>query len=87
MTTGDPIYEQFFQRILGIHNGEAPRASGYGGIYRDIVAGGDAIDGPESAPELLRARMLDAGFTNDEFGKLSEAQNQLMHLSDLKKSP
>lgn len=76
VATGDPIYEQFFHRILAIRNGEAPRPSGYDGIYWDIVAGGDAIDGPESAPESLRARMLDAGFTNDEFGKLSEAQNQ-----------
>ena len=76
VTTGNPIYEQYFHQILDIRNGNTPRPNGYEGIYWDLIAGGNEIKGPESAPESLRAKMLDAGFTNDEFDKLTDAQNQ-----------
>ena len=76
VTTGNPIYEQYFHQILDIRNGKTPRPNGYEGIYWDLIAGGNEIKGPESAPESLRAKMLDAGFTNDEFDKLTDAQNQ-----------
>jgi len=76
VTTGDPRYEQYFTEILAIRNGEAPRPAGYDGIYWDLIAGGMAIEGAESPAQSLRSKMLSSGFTNEEFDKLSEAQNQ-----------
>lgn len=76
VATGDEQYERYFNRILAIRGGEAPRPDGYEGVYWDLVAAGLGKDWPEGPPVSLRSRMLSAGFTNDEFDKLSEAQNR-----------
>ena len=76
VATGDERYEQYFRRILAIRGGEAPRPEGYEGIYWDLLAAGLGKDWPEGPPTSLRSRMLDAGFTNEEFDKLSVAQNR-----------
>ncbi|MHC5002801.1 MAG: methyl-accepting chemotaxis protein [Planctomycetota bacterium] len=74
--TGDPVYERYFNDILAIRNGEQPRPDGYEGIYWDLViaAGGrGSVSGPRVA---LEQRMRDLGFTEQEFGKLREAQSR-----------
>ena len=86
VATGDERYEQYFRRILAIRGGEAPRPEGYEGIYWDLLAAGLGKDWPEGPPTSLRSRMLDAGFTNEEFDKLSVAQNRsdaLVRLEDV----
>jgi len=86
VTTGEQRYEQYFRDILAIRNGDAPRPAGYEGVYWDLIAGGQTADGQASPPHSLRSRMLDAGFTNAEFDKLSEAQNRsdaLVRLEDV----
>jgi len=86
VATGDPRFEQYFRRVLAIRNGDAPRPDGYEGVYWDLVAAGLGKDWPDGEAASLRSRMLDAGFTNDEFDKLSESQNRsdaLVRLEDV----
>jgi class 3 adenylate cyclase/HAMP domain-containing protein len=86
VATGDDRYEEFFHDILAIRDGEAPRPQGYEGIYWDLIVAGLGKEWPEGKPQSLRGRMLDAGFTNAEFDKLTEAQNRsdaLVRLEDV----
>ena len=76
VTTGDDRFEKYFREILAIRNGELPRPEGYEGIYWDLVAVGLGKDWLEGETSSLRSRMLEAGFTNEEFDKLSLAQNR-----------
>ncbi len=86
VATGDERFERFFHSILAIRNGDAPRPEGYEGVYWDLVAAGLGKGWPEGKAQSLRSRMLDAGFTNAEFDKLTEAQNRsdaLVRLEDV----
>lgn len=76
--TGDARYEKYYWKILDIRNGVSVRPKGYEGVYWDLVI---AKLLPEPTSERsgalpLEARMMQAGFTIDEFGKLKEAQNR-----------
>lgn len=86
VTTGDARYEEHFREILAIRNGEAPRPAGYEGVYWDLVAAGEVPPGEERPARSLRSLMLEAGFTNEEFDKLSESQtrsDELVRLEDV----
>ena len=76
VTTSDERYEQYFHEILAIRDGESPLPEGYSGIYWDLISTELGKDRPEGPGLSLRSRMLNAGFTNKEFDKLSEAQNR-----------
>ena len=39
--SGDERFLQYFQKVLDIRNGKAPRPDGYEGIFWDLVLGGD----------------------------------------------
>ena len=41
--SGDERFLQYFQKVLDIRNGKAPRPDGYEGIFWDLVLGGDRI--------------------------------------------
>jgi methyl-accepting chemotaxis protein len=73
--TGDPQYEQIYGDILAIRNGEKPRPEEYDRIYWDLVL--EYGDKPRSDGEAipLQYQMQEAGFTEEEFTKLQEAQN------------
>ena len=83
VVTEDPDYERYFQRILAIRSGEAPRPEGYAGVYWDFVtasgsepdSGGDAV--------ALTTMMERMGFTPAELGKLTEAERRSNELVDL----
>ncbi|MDP7028609.1 MAG: adenylate/guanylate cyclase domain-containing protein [Phycisphaerales bacterium] len=86
VATGDPRFEAHFRRVLDIRNGEVPRPLGYEGVYWDLVAADLGGEWPDGEAYSLRHRMLDAGFTNEEFGKLTESQNRsdtLIRLEDV----
>nr|WP_307731057.1 HAMP domain-containing protein [Pseudoduganella chitinolytica] len=74
VVSGDPSYEQQYMAILDIRNGKRPRPENYGRIYWDFVAGGMAVP-PSNGPTVaLQEMMRQAGFTEQEFGKLKDAQ-------------
>jgi adenylate cyclase len=76
VTTGDDRYETFYNDVIAIRNGLLPRPDGYEGIYWDLIVAGLGKDWPDGPTVSLRNRMLDAGFTNAEFEKLSESQHR-----------
>jgi len=74
VVTGDSRYEGYFNRILAIRNGDAPRPEEYDGVYWDLVVVGD--DEPTSDQEAvaLEELMRESNFTEREFAKLRQAQ-------------
>jgi signal transduction histidine kinase/CheY-like chemotaxis protein len=76
VTTGDPVYEAYFRRILAIRDGEAPRPNGYTGIYWDFVTATGEDPRPNGEPIALQVMMQRMHFTEDEFAKLRESQQK-----------
>jgi len=83
VVTGEPIYKEYFRRILAIRNGEAQRPENYDGIYWDFVAATGEKPGPDGQPVALRTLMRRMGFTKEEFAKLQEAQDNSDELAGL----
>jgi len=75
VVTADPTFEAMFQEVLDIRNGAVPRPQDYHRIYWDFVAAGDAEPRPRTAAIPLQTLMRQAGFSEAEFAKLREAQN------------
>jgi methyl-accepting chemotaxis protein len=74
VVTGDSRYEQQYQDILAIRNGAKPRPEHYERIYWDLVAGGVAVPPSSGQTVPLQDLMRKAGFSEQEFAKLKEAQ-------------
>ena len=74
VVTADPRYERMYMDVLDIRAGKMPRPQLYNRIYWDYVAAGTKprADGEAIALTDLMKR---AGFTEQEFGKLKEAQD------------
>jgi PAS domain S-box-containing protein len=85
--TGNDRFERYFNQVLDIRDGRLSRPDHYQGIYWDLVVA-DLLPEPGSAEDeiaSLENRMTGAGFTEDEFDKLREAQtlsDQLVELED-----
>ena len=73
VTTGLPRYKQHYQEILDIRNGKQPRPLDYWNVYWDLVNDQDQRPRPAGETIALLELMSKAGFTQDEFAKLSEA--------------
>jgi methyl-accepting chemotaxis protein len=74
VVSGDAKYEQQYMDILDIRNGKKPRPQHYQRIYWDFVAAGEAKPRPDTEAIPLQTLMKAAGFSEQEFAKLSEAQ-------------
>jgi PAS domain S-box-containing protein len=75
VVTGDPRYEKAYFDILNIRNGKTTRPEKYNQIYWDLVTVGDTDTGMSSDALSLKQMMKNAGFTEEEFAKLQEAEN------------
>ncbi len=75
VVTGDAEYERQYMSVLDIRNGKAPRPQNYERIYWDFVAAGDTKPRPDTVSISLTELMKEAGFTDAEFSKLKEAQD------------
>jgi len=75
VVSGDPKYEKMYWHVLAIRNGEKPRPQEYNRIYWDLVLNYGDKPRPDGKMIPLRKLMKEAGFTEEEFGKLQEAQN------------
>jgi signal transduction histidine kinase/CheY-like chemotaxis protein/HPt (histidine-containing phosphotransfer) domain-containing protein/HAMP domain-containing protein len=74
VVTGEPRYRAWFQEILAIRDGTAPRPANYDNIYWDVVTDTGARPspfGPAVAFATLAAR---AGFTGQELALLATAK-------------
>ncbi|MFC3379172.1 methyl-accepting chemotaxis protein [Rugamonas sp. CCM 8940] len=74
VVTADAAYEQQYLDILDIRNGRKPRPLQYQRIYWDFVAAGKAKPRADGASVALAELMKQAGFSEQEFAKLKEAQ-------------
>ncbi len=74
VVSGDPAYEQQYMAILDIRNGAKARPQNYERIYWDFVAGGVPVPPSSGQTVALQKLMQEAGFTEQEFAKLKEAQ-------------
>lgn len=76
VVTADPIYEEYFNAILGIRNGTMPRPEGYGGFYWDFVVASRAPVPTEGRAVALQELMRRLEFTEVEFAALQDAQSR-----------
>jgi two-component system sensor histidine kinase/response regulator len=73
--TGDPRFEQYYQDVLAIRNGQKPRPEQYGQrVYWDFIVGGGHSTQADGQAVSLQQLMRQAGFTGEEFAKILEAQ-------------
>lgn len=81
--TGDERYRRYFEEILAIRNGTAPRPADYHLVYWDLVtAGGER---PRTAGEAvaLHTLMEEAGVTEAELALLTGAEDESNRLTGL----
>ena len=74
VVTGDAAYERQYWDVLAIRNGEKPMPVAPHRIYWDFVAAGEQKPRPDGRTVALQALMKEAGFTEEEFARLQEAQ-------------
>lgn len=81
--TGDARYQDYFQEILAIRNGAAPRPDGYFRVYWDfVVATGQK---PRTAHNAVSLDQLasDVGFEDREFALLRQSEENSNRLAEL----
>jgi two-component system sensor histidine kinase/response regulator len=74
--TGDPKFERFFWEILAIRKGEMNEPLHYERSYWDLVIGDPNFEPRAGGQRIsLQRQMEKLGFTEKEFAKLKEAEN------------
>ena len=81
--TSDERYIEYYQEILDIRNGVAPRPEEYHIIYWDFVVATGQPPRESGEPKALRTLMKEAGFTDEEFALLDEAEAESNDLVNL----
>ena len=81
--TGDERYRGYFQEILDIRNGDAPRPEDYHEVYWDLVTADGERPRPAGAPVALHALMEDAGVGAAELELLTVAEDESNQLTVL----
>jgi len=76
ISTGNITYKNYYQEILDIRNGIIPRPQKYQEIYWDLVGLDNQRPRPQSNESIpLIDRIREAGFSDTELAKLSQAKN------------
>ncbi|MGM9514374.1 methyl-accepting chemotaxis protein [Roseateles sp. DB2] len=70
----DPKWEKQYFEVLDVRNGRLARPANYQGIYWDFRAADETPSKGSGSPVPLQDLMKTAGFTEAEFAKLREAQ-------------
>ena len=81
--TGDTQYKNQYNAVIDIRNGNKPQPVDYYRIYWDFVAGGEPNPRPLGQAISLTDEMKQAGFTDDEFALLDEANRRSNGLIEL----
>ncbi|MDT7553281.1 MAG: two-component system, sensor histidine kinase, partial [Pseudonocardiales bacterium] len=74
VATGNPEYRSWFEEILAIRAGTAPRPEGYDQIYWDVVSDTGVRPTPFGPPVSFSTLAAQAGFNADELRLLATAQ-------------
>jgi len=86
VVTGNDFYETIFNEILAIRNGEIERPDNYDRIYWDFIVDPADVKKLKGQKKSLQSRMIEAGFTKEEFEKLKTAQfnsDELVNLENI----
>lgn len=75
VVTGDEKYEKMYWHILDIRNGKKPRPVDYDKVYWDLVLDYGDKPRPDGEAIALQQLMRQAGFSEEEFELLRQAQN------------
>jgi signal transduction histidine kinase/CheY-like chemotaxis protein len=75
VSTGEPRYRDYFNQILAIRNGSAPRPLHYDGSFWDRVLARGTGDVQYGPPQSLTQLMRQAHFTDEEFDALSVSRS------------
>ena len=81
--TGDARFKDYFDKILAIRGGDAPRPVDYEKIYWDFVVATGMPPRVDLPPKSLRELMKEAEFTESEFALLQETEDESNELVDL----
>ncbi|HEV7276196.1 MAG TPA: methyl-accepting chemotaxis protein [Devosiaceae bacterium] len=73
VVTGDPAFEEQYNRIVAIRSGEQPRPAEYHRVYWSFVAAGQQTPRPDTETVSLLELMRLQGFTEEEFALLEES--------------
>jgi len=69
VTTGEARYRLYYQRVIDIRNGSAPRPPDYDNVYWDLVGTSAELPAPAGAPGVALLKLMqDAGFDASEMG-------------------
>ncbi|MEA2139512.1 MAG: two-component system, NarL family, sensor histidine kinase EvgS [Solirubrobacteraceae bacterium] len=85
VTTGEPRYRRYYDEILAIRRGRAPRPRDYDSSYWDRVLGAGRAEGPAGPPTSLTELMRRARFSQAEFDALDaslRASDRLARLEE-----
>jgi methyl-accepting chemotaxis protein len=74
VVTGDPKWEQQYNEVLAIRSGTQARPLNYDHIYWDFRAADESVPSGVGETVSLTDLMKRSGFTDEEFSKLREAQ-------------
>ncbi len=74
VTTGDERFYEYFNRILAIRSGEAPRPLNYQRIYWDYVTATGKLPRADGEPTSLNSLMKEHGFSQRELNYLVSAE-------------
>jgi sigma-B regulation protein RsbU (phosphoserine phosphatase) len=74
--TGDTRYRTYFDQILAIRDGRAPRPLDYGNVYWDFVVAWGKPPRRDEGAVALEQLMREARFTDDEFALLQQAKHR-----------
>ncbi len=76
VVTGDARYRAYFEQVLAIRDGLAPRPLDYGNVYWDFVVGWGTAPRRTERAVALEQLMRDARFTADELALLQQAKHR-----------
>jgi phosphoserine phosphatase RsbU/P len=74
--TADERYRTYFEQIVAIRDGRAPRPFDYANVYWDFVVAWGKPPRRDGAAIALEQLMLDAHFTDDEMAFLRQAKSR-----------
>ena len=81
--TGEQRFEEYFNTILAIRAGDAPRPLNYERIYWDHVVSSGEKPRADGEAASIQSLMLEHGFSSEEFNLLRSAENASISLATL----
>ncbi len=81
--TGEARYEEYFELILAIRNGEAPRPLNYHRVYWDYYIATGTPPRADGEPASLQQLMQEQGFSDEEFNLLRSSASASEKLAAL----